>query len=423
MRKATYIFMLITVALSSAATLPFQGFGPFTTITRVAAIPMLFFWILYRAGDQRFRAWNITFSLSCLFYLWIWVTVLWTPNIDYGPIAGLTPATGFIIAFVAWDLVKTKEEAQAVVQALLYGVCLTFLYMLLQYFKGNQYYDSRLGGAAFDPNEVAFYSLILLPIVWYIGNTDRKYPIFNRFLNLAYPGICFAIVLLTGSRGGFVIGLPAFGYVFFTIRKGLRNPLAKKPLTWALGLSVAAGVLLVVKSGIAKYAVHRFSGISLRGDKLSGRLDAWRHAIQLWVQHPVRGTGLAGFRLYSNHYAMEKVYSPVGMPIHNTPLGILSDYGLIGFAFYAAVILSIWWLARSCQKELKIALTVFLVVFVLGSMDISEELRQQFYVFYLVIVGYAYTLRDHSIMEYYRSLKTVGSIRRTTPRVTAIPVE
>lgn len=415
--------MLITVALSSAATLPFEGFGPFTTITRVSAIPMVFFWILYRAGDQKFRRWNITFSLSCLFYLWIWMTVLWTPNIDYGPIAGLTPFTGFIIALVAWDMVQTREEAQSVVQALIYGVCMTFLYMLLQYFRGNEYYNNRLGGGAFDPNEVAFYSLILLPIAWYMGNLDRKYLLFNRFLNLAYPGICISVVLLSGSRGGFVIGLPAFAYVFLTIRKGLKNPLANRPLKLALGLSSAAVVLLIVKSGIAQFAIHRFSGITSKTDKLSGRLDAWHHAIQLWVQHPFRGTGLAGFRLYSNHYAMEKIYSPVGMPVHNTPLGILSDYGLIGLAFYAAVILSIWWLAKSCKKDLKIALYVFLFIFVLGSMDISEELRQQFYVFYLVIVGFGYTMRDYSIREYYRSLRPIGSIRRTTPRVTAAASE
>ncbi len=411
--------MLISVGLSATATLPFKGFGPFISLTRIVAIPMLFFWITYRAGDLKFKKWHPTFPLGVLFYLWIWVTILWTPNIDYAPIVGLIPFSGFVIAFIAWDLVRTQEEAQAVVQALIYGMCLTFLYMLLQYFKGNEYYNNRFGGAAFDPNEVAFYCMILLPIAWYMGNLDRKYLLFNRFLNLAYPGIAFAILLLTGSRGGFIISIPAFIYVFVTLKRGLKNPLARRPLQLALSISAVAGGILVAKSGIAKFAISRFSGIASHSDNMSGRLVAWQHALHLWSQHLFFGMGLAGFRYYSVHVVMEGSYETVGDPVHNTLLGILTDYGLIGFAIYVAVLVSIIALARTCEKNLRLALYFFMFVFVLGSMDISEELRQQFYVFLFAVVGLGYTMRDQAIRDYLQSLRPIGAIRRIQPRVTA----
>lgn len=422
MRKTAFIFMLITVALSAAATLPFQGFGPFITLTRFAAIPMVFFWLLYRISELKIRRFNPTIALGIILYLWIFLSSAWSPDLDSALQSGTAPITGFVIALIAWDLSPTKEDAFWVCQCLIYGVYMTFLYMLLQYFKGNEYYNNRFGGAAFDPNEVAFYCAMLMPVAWYMANAEQEYSRYNRFLNLLYPAICFATLLLTASRGGFVTAVPAFIYVFITIPRGLRDERTRKPLIYALSISGAALVLLIVKTGVADYAVTRFVGIkhSVATDKLSGRATAWHYAVLLWEKNPLFGTGLGGFRDFSLHFPMEKVYDRLGQPVHNTPLGILSDYGLIGFGLYLSMIGSTIIAALKSKKELRLAILFFIFIFVLGSMDISEELRQQFYVFYFIIAGLVYTTFDQDVKEERLRTQAGGALRKTKMRVAAM---
>lgn len=382
---------------------------------------MVFFWILYRASELKFRPLNPVIALGIIFYAWIMVTSIWAPDYDLAMLFGFAPLTGFVIALIAWDLSPTKEEAIWVVQSLIYGVYLTFLYMLLQYFKGNEYYNNRFGGAAFDPNEVAFYNAILIPVAWYLANLDFKYPKINRFLNAIYPAVCFATLLLTASRGGLIASIPAFIYVFWTVPKGLKNVHLRKLLITALSISVAALVILVAKTGVADYAVTRFVGIkhSVVTDRLSGRATAWHYALALWEDNPVFGTGLEGFRSYSLHFPMEKVYEKAGLPVHNTPLGILSDYGLIGFGLYFAMIMAALVASWKCKKDLRLAGVFFLIIFVLGSLDMSEELRQQFYVFFFIITGLLVTLREQEVKEEAAKLLSVGSIRRTKLRTAA----
>lgn len=161
--------------------------------------------------------------------------------------------------------------------------------------------------------------LIPLSITWSLTARQQSY---RRVLWLL-AGFLTLILLLTFSRGGLMSFGGAIG-VFLLIRALQWPPLrGKLSPRLILGGGLAAGIAAIL---VYVALVLPFG----RGASDQGRLDMWRSAVEITIDHPVFGVGpgLYGraFRDYrSSSLARDRLASA-----HNLVLNTASEIGLVG---------------------------------------------------------------------------------------------
>ncbi|RME65347.1 MAG: O-antigen ligase domain-containing protein [Caldilineae bacterium] len=178
--------------------------------------------------------------------------------------------------------VSGAADARRLVYALfLGGVALAALGLVDWFAGGGVWADGvrRLQGVTFSPNQTALYLVrtFFLGVGLFLAARLRR----ERGLLLALLVIVGAALLLTGSRGALLLGVPA-GLALLGRWK------------WKLGrrtLWMAAGALLLLAGG----------GLLLWGERLlnagtlAQRVYVWRGAATLWLHFPFVGVGPGGF--------------------------------------------------------------------------------------------------------------------------------
>jgi len=113
-----------------------------------------------------------------------------------------------------------------------------------------------------------------------------------------------------------------------------------------LAMFVAVGVLLLA----ATPSGARLTTKVTHGDS-SGRTDLWHVALNMVRAHPVTGVGLGNYPAVSRHYLDSTVvhaelFTQFPRVVHDTPLEILAELGLIGallyYTFVGSALLIAW---------------------------------------------------------------------------------
>jgi O-antigen ligase len=168
----------------------------------------------------------------------------------------------------------------------------------------------------------------------------------NRWPFLGAAAIVMAIaIILTGSRGG-VIGLVTsiVAIAVFAVygRSGKRERHRDGGYSPTIILTAGA-VFLAVTIFIVLFLggvdpLLRGTGIGAgAGDFTSGRLDFWRTAIRIFLEHPIIGAGLDAFGVAYSFYDPSSGMFRVEQA-HNDYLQTLADAGIAGFICITAFI-------------------------------------------------------------------------------------
>jgi len=107
-------------------------------------------------------------------------------------------------------------------------------------------------------------------------------------------------------------------------------------------------VLLVVIGGItfaASSNVRHAATSTERLERVSeGRFDLMRGGLTIWREAPVTGTGLGSFAQEFEETLTEAERAKIRVVIsHNTPITVLSEGGIVGFALFLALIAGAGW--------------------------------------------------------------------------------
>lgn len=175
------------------------------------------------------------------------------------------------------------------------------------------------------------YASIWYPLTWNIRVYDSYFllvSIFSawfyvsnqahRFLYLFFLFLAFLAILLDGGRSSTI------AYTLFIAGVSIGYASARLALiltyvtSWLVYLSITYTASLA--SGTSTLLITRESS--------SGRIDLWINALQCWLQHPVMGCGF---------YQLQQYPSLSAHP-HNIFIQILSETGLLGFAFLLYII-------------------------------------------------------------------------------------
>lgn len=135
-------------------------------------------------------------------------------------------------------------------------------------------------------------------------------------------GIILAGLVWTGSRAGLLVGL------MMLLLAGIGRLADRKLIGWGLIFAAIlwAGVWLGAQSASVQSAPIQSAPIISGNYNDQERWATLTHALELWRESPVFGAGLGVFIAKSSTW--------FGHPqvIHNTPLWILAEFGLIGAA-------------------------------------------------------------------------------------------
>jgi lysylphosphatidylglycerol synthase-like protein/O-antigen ligase/polysaccharide polymerase Wzy-like membrane protein len=166
-------------------------------------------------------------------------------------------------------------------------------------------------------------------------------------LRIALLAVIISGFWFAGSRSGWIAG------VFVIVASLYLGVLTGREITWAIiGASIAAIVPILLSMIIPNHAIPNFMPES------ASTQERWLTIVggmELFLSHPVFGAGLGAFR-------NEMILSSEGIPlvIHSTPVWLLAEMGIVGFAVFAIaavfVFLSEWRHARRDQAAALIVL-------------------------------------------------------------------
>jgi putative inorganic carbon (HCO3(-)) transporter len=180
----------------------------------------------------------------------------------------------------------------------------------------------RVFATLFYPNAFAGALLLLLPcvLVW-IWQLAERLRVASRLVICGVVAVAgFACFYWSGSKAGWLIMLGLLGAAAWQI------PVAPK---WRI---VALGVMVAVGLGVFAF---RYASFFQRGaTSVVARGDYWRCAGQLFLQHPVLGTGPGTFQV--NYALIKKPEAEMARLAHNDYLQQASDSGLVGALAYLA---------------------------------------------------------------------------------------
>ena len=239
--------------------------------------------------------------------------------------------TCLILLFLAAQAFRTLEDWRGFVW---FGMSLGFLvsiFGILQHltFNGKLYWfrEMRYGGIPFGPyvnrNHFAGFAELVLPLALVplvLGRVRRE----RRVVVGLFAIVPVAALFLSASRGGivsFVVQLSVLA--LFMIR---RRAWGKQLFAGAVVLLLAA--LLVTWLGVGQI-LQRFSSMQslevTSGKRASMRRDTW----QIFLDHPVAGTGLGTLQIVFPPY--ETLYDgKIVNHTHNDYLEALAETGLLG---------------------------------------------------------------------------------------------
>ncbi|MBR2311722.1 MAG: nucleotidyltransferase family protein [Clostridia bacterium] len=326
---ATVPFLLLTV-LVSACYDGYALFIPYLPMVAPALAALLFHFIYYRAQ------YRIGYSFAPLIAVSVAVTL--------GGVGCLTlkeyftPATLYYVAGLGFGMVGvylllksalSRKRDYDVKKLLLTGLYLVGLYAT---FFTLLFYAERLVWMQDDleifghlrlisidnRNVYATFLLLALPAPFYHAARGKGWHLI--------PALAFlAALLMTGSRGGMLMGLALFGLCFLYLLRHDKKHRRRNIIILAL-LALAA---LSAGGFLIKFYSFRFEGGFIKGDEPRVRLLG--RAVEDFLYHPIFGVGLG----YTGN---ADIYDPKAFAMnwyHMMIPQIVAGMGLVGTFAYA----------------------------------------------------------------------------------------
>jgi O-antigen ligase len=196
---------------------------------------------------------------------------------------------------------------------------------------GNETFG-RATGLFSDPNEFASATVVGAAFAIALGESDGRNWV--RWTGRLGAIAALVAVATSASRTGMAAVLLAFLVLLVTARGVERVRLAGM-----LGLGVAAMAAWLVLTPAGLLVTERLSDTDS-----TGRTDLWKVAVYQFQDEPVHGIGLGNYPVRSIEYLRRDVrnldlFVRAPRTVHNTPLELLAELGVVGFLLFYALVL------------------------------------------------------------------------------------
>jgi len=285
------------------------------------------------------------------------------------------------------------REVWVVLDAWVAGGVMVAGYGLWQYATGQELITAeggllRLRSIYGSPNNVALYLDRLLPLLVAVPLLSQALPTARRRLYaLAIVPVGLAL-LLTFSKGALFLGIPAGLLVVFWV---WQRRAGRRTWPWVAGAAVAGVAALLIAGQVPALAAR----LDLFGATGFFRVNLWRAAFNMALDHPLLGVGLDNFLYaYRGGYILDAAWQEPNLNHpHNIVLDFATRLGLVGLLAGAWLIgeaaLALWraihrvnaaWLPVAAGLASGLA-----AMMAHGLVDHSFFLIDLAYVFYLIL--------------------------------------
>jgi hypothetical protein len=204
-------------------------------------------------------------------------------------------------------------------------------------------------------NRNAFAFILILALAALFVVRPRWFTVCRSFI--------LAVIVLTNSRAGFATAAVT----------GLALAIADPQSRRSIGAVIVAacGLLLILHGPLSSAwaSTHIIAGIVLYDpNSMAERLGSIRGGWELFLNHPIIGAGLGA-------HAYQTAKAGTLMVIHSTPVFILAEFGLIGFAIALGCVAAALRLAWSAPREPRVLLLLALTA--LTVMGTAHEVLYQ----------------------------------------------
>jgi len=198
----------------------------------------------------------------------------------------------------------------------------------------NLRYSRLSAGSMFDPNDIAYFFITILPISFIFVLKDERF--LKKIIATVSIIISLAVTLMTGSRGGFVGLLAMLLLILLTNMGGLKR---------SYKITLITALMLIFFFYGYKIDMERYRTITNIESDYNitdefGRIAIWKRGLGLTLSNPITGVGFRCFPMALGYERDAEGAIPRWQTAHNSYLLIISELGLIGFTVFMSIIFS-----------------------------------------------------------------------------------
>ena len=183
----------------------------------------------------------------------------------------------------------------------------------------------RFTGLILEPNTVAFLQIFCIPFYLFLAGVYRK-PFAARWVFIGALLVSLGVIVMSFSRGSLITFVLLFLLFLYSERRKRAVPI--------LGiLIVVIGILLVPSSYFVRIGtIYEALSNPSTDYPIYTRLVTSKVALQLAARYPVTGVGIGNYMHHAPHY------TSFPLVVHNVPLLIFSELGVLALGVFIAMI-------------------------------------------------------------------------------------
>jgi putative inorganic carbon (HCO3(-)) transporter len=248
-----------------------------------------------------------------------------------GQLVGLLKAGGgFLIFFIATQVVRALADALLVVGSVIATGLIQAMGALLPFVTGNRSVslDAPATGTLIDANLFAGYLVLVIPLLLALGVAFRQ-----RWVTVPTTVVALAFtaaMAVTFSRSGW-LGLVAGACVVFLLLGERR---------WRIASIVAGVAACVLLAGLSNPIAARL-GPSATGpaQMLADRSQVWSAAVRITLDHPIVGVGVDNFQYF---YPIYSGRDDELNHAHNLFLNTAAERGILGLLTFVIIVVVVF---------------------------------------------------------------------------------
>ena len=344
---------LVVIQILIGGTRLIYSFPSYAILALVAVLT------LFLLRQSRPRPAQLCLFSSAIFFGYVLIRAFLSPDV-YNARSDIYSVLGGLIVywFVAIFCTSAKTRSWVVISLLALALVHVVIgaiqfrdgknFMLIEFLQRVDY-GRRASGFYVCPNHLAG-ALEVLGVFGVSLVCWSRFPTWSKLLIAYLSVVCYAGILLTGSRGGFASTIASL--LVFAILSLMLLRHAGARLFWSVG-GLALFVAVIVGTS-AFLLIKRSDFLSDRAQNALNtapvRMDLFKAAVEQWKTSPVLGTGSGTYLYYGRKFRTDRMQQdPVYT--HNDYLELLAEYGVVGavlFLFFLIAHLQNGW--RNFQR-------------------------------------------------------------------------